>query len=80
MNRGEKMSKQKEQRITKLSFTPTILDNFIDTIENKDEINEQLKADLCIGGINTEIRTQVIDELIDRLNKLIPNIIIATHE
>ena len=72
--------KQEDTRITRLTFSQTILDNFIDTVENKEELQEQLKADLLFGGINTEIKEQTIEELIDRLNKLIPNIIIATHE
>lgn len=74
------MTQEKDTRITRLTFVPSVTDDFIDVIENREEIQDQLKADLCFGGINTEIRQQVIEELIERLNELIPNIIIATHE
>lgn len=74
------MTQQKDTRITRLTFVPSIVDYFIDAVEHREEIQDQLKADICFGGINTEIRQQVIEELIERLNKLIPNIIIATHE
>lgn len=55
-------------------------DNYIDVFENSTEMAEQLEGDLYFGGINAEIRTQVIEEIIEQLNSLIPNIIIATHE
>lgn len=67
-------------KITVLNFSPLILDTIIDFLENKIELQQQLEADVKFGGINTEIKQQVIEELIDRLNNLIPNIIIATHE
>lgn len=71
---------QKDIRITRLTFDPIIVDDFIDAVEQREELQEQLKADMLFGGINTEIKEQVIRELIERLNNLIPNIIIATHE
>lgn len=75
-------SKQKDTRITRLTFAPTILDknNLFDVMENQKELQEQLEADMLLGGINIEIKERVIEELIERLNGLIPNIIIATHE
>ena len=75
-------SKQKDTRITRLTFAPTILDkdNLVDVMENQKELQEQLEADMLFGGINTEIKERVIEELIERLNDLIPNIIVYAHE
>lgn len=75
-------SKEKDTSITRLTFAPTILDknNLFDVLENQKELQEQLEADMLLGGINIEIKERVIEELIERLNDLIPNIIIATHE
>lgn len=70
----------KDTRITQLNFSPTILESFVDVVENQEELQEQLQADLLFGGINVEIKSQATNELIERLNELIPNIIIATHE
>lgn len=69
-----------QNRITILSFTSTIVENIGDALEHREELQEQLKADVYYGGINVELKKQVIEELIGRLNELIPNIIIATHE
>ena len=74
------MAQQKDTQITRLTFAPSLVDDFVDIVENREEIQDQLRADICFGGINKEIKEQVIDELIERLNELIPNIIIATHE
>lgn len=76
------MTQEKDTRITRLTFAPTILDknNLFDVMENQKELQEQLEADMLLGGINIEIKERVIEELIERLNDLIPNIIIATHE
>lgn len=76
------MTRQKDTRIIRLTFAPTILDknNLFDVMENQKELQEQLEADMLLGGINIEIKERVIEELIERLNDLIPNIIIATHE
>lgn len=67
-------------RITVVNFTTTVLDNIVDAVENKEELEEQVKADIYYGGINMELKEQVIEELIERLNDLIPNIIVYTHE
>lgn len=76
------MAKQKDTRITRLTFAPTILDknNLFDVMENQKELQEQLEADMLLGGINIEIKERVIEELIERLNNLIPNIIFVSHE
>lgn len=69
-----------QNKITILNFTSTIVENTADVLEHREELQEQLKADVYYDGINLELKKQVIEELIGRLNELIPNIIIATHQ
>ena len=67
-------------RITVVNFTTTVLDNIVDAVENKEELEEQVKADIYYGGINMELKEQVIEEMRERLNDRIPNIIVDTPE
>lgn len=75
------MTQQKDTRITKLTLTQSVVDDCVDFVEHRQELEEQVKADLQFGGINTEISEEVIEELVERLNKLLfPNIVIVSHE
>lgn len=60
--------------------TYEIVEQIIDIIENFDQIEEQITADLNLNGINTEIKQQVIQELADKITSMDTNIIIMVHE
>ena len=60
--------------------TYEIVEQIIDIIENFDQIEEQITADLNLNGINTEINQQVIQELADKITSMDTNIIIMVHE
>ena len=77
------MTRQKNERIRKkrVFFTQTEIEALLDAIANKEEIQEQIKADLHFGGINTEINKELIEELIEKVKGLtFPDIIIIKHE
>ena len=60
--------------------TYEIVEQIIDIIENFNQIEEQITADLNLNGINTEIKQQVIQELADKITSMDTNIIIMVHE
>ena len=57
-----------------------VIDDRYDIINNHRELNEQICADLYFGGINAEIKEQVIQELADKLTSIGDSIIVLRHE
>jgi len=56
-----------------------ILDSVLDNWENRKEIDEQIEADIYYDGINKEVKDQLISDMINTLNLLIPNLIIIKN-
>lgn len=56
------------------------LENCIDAMENAKEFSEQIEGDLFFGGINQEIKEQIVLEIIAKLHELIPSVVIYTYD
>ena len=69
----------KNKRILNCSVKASLLKYPLREMGNQQEITEQVDADLYFNGINIDVKQLVIEELIERLHNLIPNLIVMTH-